>query len=117
MGITTVDLFRSGNAGSACMDKVRVLPHPNPEIDRYITVSGDVWVRAGTGGISTSEAIDPIWTGRPWKLPMGSSYSDLLSLVNDGHGHWTWEPAADMLLTEYRRLLADLHLQFCKAWP
>jgi hypothetical protein len=114
MALTTVELFRSGNNGSACLDKVRISPHLNPDLDTYIEVSGDVYVKAHTGGISSSEAIDPIWTGKVWKLPAGSSYSDLLTLLDDGQGHWSWEPSINMKLSDYRQLLAGMHPKFSK---
>jgi hypothetical protein len=115
MALTTVDLFRSGNSTSACLDKVRTAAlHSVPDIDIYIEVSGDVYVRAHTGGASTSETIDPIWSGKVWKLPAGSSYSDLLTLVDDGQGHWSWEPSVNMKLSGYRQLLADMNPHFAK---
>lgn len=114
MALTTVDLFRSGNGGSPCLDRPRTWPHPDPDLEIYIEPSGDVYVKPNSGGMSSSETVDPIWTGKVWKLPAGSSYSDLLTLVDDGHGHWSWEPSANMKLSDYKLLLADLHPKFFK---
>jgi hypothetical protein len=118
MGQTTVDLFRSGRAADAGMERFRIWPHPDPDLDSYIGVStGDLWVKPHTGGVSTSETIDPIWTGKPWRLVAGSSYGDRLYLNDDGQGHWTWEADVNMTAAEYRRLLADMNQYFVKAWP
>ncbi len=114
MGLTIVDLYRSGNASSPGLDKLRTAQNsPNPDIDTYINVLlGDVWVKSGTGGASTVEQPDPFWRGKTWFLRRGSSFSDRLKVVNDAVGHWSWEPAVDMKLTEFRQLLADVQTQW-----
>ena len=82
-----MDLFRSGNATSACLDKVRVTPHPDPDVDIQVDGLGRSWVEANGEGVSSFEAIQPHWS-KPWRLPAGSYYSTCLELVSDVPGHW-----------------------------
>jgi hypothetical protein len=100
MGITSVDLFRSGNATSARLDKVRT-QGPGRDVDTRMGMGGNLWVIANGKGISCSSAVDPTWRGQPWKLLMGHTYSNLLIVWSDEPGHWVWQPVQDMLLFEY----------------
>jgi hypothetical protein len=91
MGATSVDLFRSGNATSARLAHVRI-KIADPDVDIDIDASGDVWVLANGKGVSTWDSADPGWSGKPWRLPAGSAYSDQLVVWCDSPGHWVWEP-------------------------
>jgi len=106
---TPLDLYRAGNATSARFDHVRlkdvVIGH----------VGTDIWVYAGTGGISTFER--PLGLSGPWyRLPQGTPYDDaILSLTKTPHGgRWEWEPARNMLLTDYVAALARLNQEFIR---
>lgn len=98
MGLTAVDLYRKGNATSARLDHVR------PKDIYHFDVHSVQWVRAGTGGISTYDAPSPD-QGRWWRLAAGYDYGPLLMVWNDDGNHWSWEPLADMPLSDYRALL------------
>jgi hypothetical protein len=63
-------------------------------------------------GASTSEAVDPTWTGKPYRLPTNSTFPDTLRVWSDAPGHWLWAPANVMLLTEYTAALAAVTISF-----
>ncbi|MGO8916520.1 MAG: hypothetical protein ACLQJR_11500 [Stellaceae bacterium] len=109
MATTAVDLFRAGNAGSARLDRVR-------SSDLTIYKIGVVdWVKSGTGGMSTWDAIDPTLNGPWWRLPAGTDYNDIaLVLVNDQGNHWSWEPRFDMELAAYQNALAAVNMKFIR---
>src|SRR5262245_53608621 len=109
MAGTPVDLFRAGNAGGPRLDHVR----PNRDIAAY-RQGGVDWVRAGTGGVSTFASRKP-WGGIWWRLPAGTTHSDLLLVYNDHGDHWVWAPAQDMGMDRYTALLARLNLHFLRA--
>jgi hypothetical protein len=113
MGITPIDLFRSGNASSARLDQVRVEGF-SADVDTNTDPSGDVWVIANGKGASTSDDAGPDWRGRPWKRAKGHTYSALLRVWNDDPGHWVWQPAHDMLLTDYVDALRLSNLHFVR---
>jgi len=116
MAATKVELFRSGNRSSANLHKPR-LPgkHPRPEIDTFTDPkTGDEWVRANTGGVSTDEEVDPDWLGTPHRLPADITIPDELVLTPDGPGHWLWEPSKDMPLIDYLHALETINGQFEK---
>jgi hypothetical protein len=73
-----------------------------------------VWVLANGKGVSSSNAIDPSWTGRPWQLPASSPFPDGLQLWEDEPGHYVWEPAMSMPLANYANLLATVMPLFVK---
>jgi hypothetical protein len=108
MGTTTTNLYRMGNAGSPKMDDVRIKV-PYQEIDTLTKANGDVWVMAGTGGVSTYEMPNNGLRGKTWLIPIGTPYSDRLLVWSDEPGHWIWEPVEDMPLTEYKVCLAAVH--------
>jgi hypothetical protein len=74
--------------------------------------NGVEWVRGRSGGISTFASATPQGSGRIWRLPPGSSYSDELYLENDYADHWSWEPAQDIEMARYRALLIDVGRKF-----
>jgi hypothetical protein len=102
---TTVDLYRMGNATSARLDHVR------PDDIAHFTSDGVVWVRAGTGGVSTFDATEKR-RGRWWWLAAGYEDGPRLLVWNDHGGHWSWEPVHDMPLDDYRVELAAANLAF-----
>jgi hypothetical protein len=114
MEATPLDLFRSGNATSARLDKVRT-EGPNRDVDTQVDHDGRVWVIANGKGMSTSEAPDSDWRGVPWRLPKGHLYTTRLLVWNDMPGHWVWQPAKDMLLSEYVSALSGSNGQFVRA--
>src|SRR5208283_3331444 len=116
MGVTVVDLYRSGSSSSARLEKVRLgnaFP-TDPEIGTRIDPSGVLWVLKDTGGVSTWEAAKPTWLNRVWRLPSGSAYPAGLKVWNDDPGHWVWEPEQDMTLTDYQDLLGQMNPPFVR---
>jgi hypothetical protein len=113
MGKTTVDLFRSGNSGSPQLDRVRIAG-PDPDVDTLTDHAQTVWAIANGKGVSSSDAVDPTWTGKPWHLPAGSTFPDSLQVWEDDPGHWVWEPVSTMKLEDYRNALASVNPQFVK---
>ena len=107
MGVTSVDLYRSGNSTNARLDKIR----PN-DIETYADTAGQIWVRANGKGVSTASSVDPTWSGKPWKLQQGHTYSSLLIVWEDIPGHWSWAPAHDMLKSDYEATLAQSNGHF-----
>ena len=84
------------------------------DIATFLDSSGAVWVRAGTGGMSTYETVGEA-SKKWWKLAAGSTYDNTLLLVwNDGPDHWLWEPKRDMLMTAYKAALAVVNLKFTR---
>ena len=110
MGATPIDLYRMGNASGPQMDKIR-LKEPDPDIDHETRVSGIVWVRANSGGVSTWETPKAGLRGKAWRIPAGTAFSDRLRLWSDlpAEGHWVWEPMQDMPLTEFVSDLAAVN--------
>lgn len=113
MGQTIIDLFRSGNRTSPLLDKVRT-GGADPDIDTFTDYVQVAWVVSNGKGMSTSDAVDPTWTGTPWHLPAGSIFPDSLRVWEDDPGHWVWEPVNTMRLDEYRAALASVHPQFIR---
>lgn len=111
MGSTPVDLFRSGNSRNARLDNVRINA-AIPDVDTFTDAVGAIWVKANGKGVSTSDAPDPAWNGKPWQLPAGSPISDHLRVWEDSPGHWVWEPMTDMPLVHYLADLASANARF-----
>jgi hypothetical protein len=108
MAATSLDLFRAGNSTSARMQNVR------PKDVVIFQRNGVAWVLGRSGGISTfdSKASSP---GYWWCLPAGSPYDARLLVVWNDHGnHWSWEPAFDMPLDEYKAALAAVDANFIR---
>jgi hypothetical protein len=108
---TPHDLFRAGNMAGPRLDHLR--------IGRDLLVhrrNGADWVGRMAGGPSSYDAKTAL-RGTWWRLPAGTQYGDLLSLTEypAGSGHWLWQPAQDMQLVEFARLLALLNLEFVLA--
>ena len=105
MGVTSRPLFRMGNAASPRMDHVRAI---DVEVELR---AGVMWVRAGTGGVSTFDAVGRM-RGSWWRLKEGYDYGSLLLVWNDHGSHWSWGPADDMPFEQYRASLAAAGLAF-----
>lgn len=114
MGVTSIDLFRSGNAAGAGLDRVRINSH-DPDVNTFTDpVTGADWVQADGMGASTFDAPQTTWTGKTWYLPKGSPYPDTLLVWNDDPGHWAWSPATDMPLSAYLDALRTASALFVK---
>jgi hypothetical protein len=113
MGVTPIDLYRSGNNTSPKLDNVRI-SGTNSDVDTFVDAANTVWVLANGKGVSSSDAIDPSWSGKPWRLPMGSPFPDGLRLWEDDPGHYVWEPAMPMPLANYVSFLAQVMPLFVK---
>jgi hypothetical protein len=87
------------------MDNVR------PRDITYFQRKGLTWVAANTGGISTFASRGGV-SGRIWTLDAGYDYGALIIVWNDHGQHWSWEPANDMILTDYRAELSRANLHF-----
>jgi hypothetical protein len=114
MGVTPIELFRSGNSTHSKLHEVRSAHDPGnqarvPDVDSYVdTWSQAIWVSAATGaGASCWNAPDRRWR-KGWRLPAGTPYPDTLRLWNDDNppGHWTWAPTYDMPLADFKVALA-----------
>lgn len=105
MPVTPVALFRQGNASSPRFGSIRI-----PKDILCFEREGVSWVMARSGGISTFAR--PRRGRNWWILPAQTQYSDMLSLINDHDDHFLWEPAIDMPLDRFRRLLAELEAAF-----
>ena len=114
MGITPVDLYRSGNSSSPNLDRVRITG-PDRDVDAYEDSAGNTWVEANGKGVSTEDAPNPNWRGTPWRLPEKSPYPDVLVVWSDEPNHYLWAPAKDMMLEDYKAALALAGKGFSKA--
>ncbi|MBH8554194.1 hypothetical protein I8751_17855 [Nostocaceae cyanobacterium CENA357] len=94
---TPIDLYRMGNATSSRIDNIR-----SQDIETY-EEDGDIWVVAGSGGISTFavQGVGKNW----WKLDRGTDIPNELRLVNDYGNHWLWEPSYTMRIEDYKMAL------------
>ena len=108
MGTTTISLYRMGNSSGPKMDAVRI-KLPDPDIDCFTDTSGTVWVKAGTGCVSSWETPKTGLRGKSWRIPAGTPYSDRLRVWTDEPGHWLWEPVQDMRLAEFLDDLAEIN--------
>src|SRR4051812_29620542 len=97
---TPLELYRAGNRSTARFDVLR------PGEVMVQIRQGHDWALARSGGVSTFDA--PIALNGIWhRLPAGTPYDDaIFSLWNDYPGHWAWEPAQDMPLSDYIAALA-----------
>ncbi len=80
---------------------------------KIINRNGEDWVVALSGGVSCFDDPALLPAGQVWRLPWGTIYPDELYLRGPaGQGHWTWEPAIDMPLADFRALLASVGRNF-----
>ena len=109
MGVTIVDLYRSGNANGPRLANLRLKDtRPlDPDIDTELDGSGTEMVKSASGGVSLWERRDKNWS-KVWKLPNGTVYPSELTIWCDNSPHWLVSPARDMALAQYVRALAAL---------
>jgi hypothetical protein len=107
MALTTIELFRVGTKnGGPRFDRLR----PGEVVIQ--ARNGVDWVVGRSGGASTQDVQTGL-RGTWYSLPQGTTYDDaVLFLWNDYPGHWSWEPAQDMLLDAYVAALAALNAEF-----
>jgi len=117
INFTGIDLYRSGNATTPNLDKVRIPPRNGAiDIEIYEKDLNDqkvIYVDSTSGGISTFDAPLPSQNQkvRWWKIPKGSIIPDGLQVTKDhtikhiNITHYTIRPLNDMPLTEYQQLL------------
>jgi hypothetical protein len=115
MRISSVDVYRSGNASGPRLSALRLKDtHPDdPDIETYADHTGAVLVRASSGGVSVWERPDRRWR-KIWMLPAGSAYPTELKLWSDIAPHWIIAPATDMFLLKYVSALDTLSLAFVR---
>jgi hypothetical protein len=103
---TLCELFRAGNKGGARFDNLKA----NEVLIQ--ARNGADWAVARSGGASTLDA--PLGLNGVWyRLPQGTLYDDgVFYLWNDYPGHWAWEPAQDMQLSDYVAALAAVNAKF-----
>jgi hypothetical protein len=107
VALTPIELFRAGNKTSPRFDHLKageVVVQSRNGVD---------WVLSGRcGGASTLDA--PMGLRGTWyRLPQNTIYDDaVFDLWSDFPGHWSWEPARDMLLSDYKAALAALNTEF-----
>jgi hypothetical protein len=91
------------------------MDHVRPFTDIPVVNHGGVdMVLAFSGGVSCYDCNPPPGNGPIWELPQSSPHPDGLYLRDDGNGHWTWEPAVDMTLADFRTRLATVGRNFAK---
>lgn len=102
MGVTTTDLYRSGNSRGPYLSRLRLADtHPDePDVETESDASGNVSVKANSGGVSVWEAPDNNWS-KVWMLPAGSSYLPGLLVWCDSAPHWLISPDGDMPLSTF----------------
>ncbi|MEY4582665.1 MAG: hypothetical protein RL701_7368 [Pseudomonadota bacterium] len=112
-----IELFRAGNSTSPRLDNVRygeerIKNKQSVDVSSFL-VSGEPWVEANSGGISTFDkpiASESNW----WLIPAGTELPSELGVRRDhtgpdGRTHYSLYPAFNMPLTSYRFALASLH--------
>jgi hypothetical protein len=111
--LTPHDLYRAGKKNTG------------PRFEHFSTVIPEIVVqnRAGVdwvlgprqGGAST--VISPMQLNNVvwYVLPIGTKYDDaVFDLWSDYQGHWSWEPARDMRLSDYLDALRALNPEFIR---
>lgn len=122
MGVTPVDLFRGGKRTHAKLADVRSAhdpgnPSSDPDVESFVEPKSQVvWVSAAKGNGASCWNTNKGWS-RSWQLPAGTQYPDSLRLWNDDNppGHWTWAPAYDMPLSDFKAALAVVNQRFVPA--
>jgi len=115
MSYTIVDFYRSGNSTSSRLEYVRTdITHPSKfDIIELRDAQNLGWVDVNSGGISVFETPDDQWT-KIWKLSAGFPLPLELHVWNDVPGHWSWDPAQKMLLSDYIRVLGSVSVMFTR---
>ena len=114
--LTPIELWRLGASKSPKLDKVRVPPRPpgaKADIETFTTKAGELWVRAGKGGISLFDGKNPRLKGAHWwRIPANSPIPPELKITKNsqkdkitGLTHYLIEPVFDMSLAMFIDLL------------
>ena len=112
--LTPVDLWRMGTATSPKFDKIRVPPHPRPDLPAR-EVDGVTMVSPRKGGLSLFDNINPqLQGGVWWVIPQDTAIPAGLGLTRErvsgrfDYHHYTVHPTREMSLEEFIKLLAEL---------
>lgn len=114
INFTPIELWRMGIKNSPRVDKVRVPPRPpGATIDiQTHSKGGEVWVKAGSGGISLFDGKNPRLNGDYWwRIPANSPIPNELKITKNhldritGLTHYRIEPIFDMPLDLFVYLL------------
>lgn len=113
--ITPVDLWRLGTKNSPRLDKPRIPPRDGSVDIQTFENGGEIWVKAGAGGISTFDKINLRLNGDHWwKIPAGTEIPLGLKITKNhrdkalGVTHYRIEPRHDMPLSKFVNLLQRL---------
>ena len=111
---TPIELWRLGTKSSARLHNLRVPPRPpgaTVDIQTYAK-NGQVWVKAGTGGISLFDGKNPRLDGPHWwRIPANSPIPMELKVTRNhkdrltGLTHFRIEPIFDLPLDHFIFLL------------
>lgn len=114
INFTPIELWRLGVKDSARVDKVRIPPRPSGatiDIQTFIK-DKQVWVKAGTGGVSLFDGINPRLDGVYWwRIPANSKIPIELKITKNhkdritGLTHYRIEPIFDLPLDFFICLL------------
>lgn len=115
--IVPIDLWRLGTKNSPRLDKPRVPPRAGSVDIKTYDRGGEIWVKAGTGGISTFDKINLRLNGEHWwRIPSGTQIPLGLKVTKNhtdrtlGITHYRIEPRNDMPLSRFVSLLQNLTL-------
>ena len=105
INFTPIELWRLGAKNSPRLDKVRVPPrHASDKVDiETYTKHGQVWVKAGSGGVSLFNEKNPRLNGEHWwRIPANSPIPPELKITKNrkdrltGLTHYRIEPIFDL---------------------
>ena len=119
--LTPIELWRLGDRGTSRLNKMRLPPRPpgaKIDIRTFTTKEGELWVKAGTGGVSIFDGKNPKLRGTHWwRIPANSPIPSELKITKDsrkdkitGLTHYRIEPIFDMPLN----MFIDLLTKFAK---
>jgi hypothetical protein len=112
---TPIELWRKGAKNSPQLDKVRMPPRPpgaKIDIETFMK-EGEVWVKAGVGGVSLYNGINPRLDGTWWRIPANSPIPNGLRITKDRTDkitkltHYSIEPVFDMPASHFIHLLTN----------
>ena len=114
INFTPIELWRLGIKDSPRLNKVRIPPRPpgsSIDIQTFIK-NGHVWVKAGSGGVSLFDGINPRLDGIYWwRIPANSTIPSELKITKNhkdritGLTHYRIEPIFDMPMDLFIELL------------
>ena len=116
INFTPIELWRLGVKASPRLDKLRVPPRPPGKVVDVQTYAknGQIWVKAGTGGVSLFDGKNPRLDGLYWwRIPSGSPIPMELKITKNhkdrltGLTHFRIEPIFDLPLDHFICLLTQ----------